>query len=106
MKKLFLASAALALSTTFAFADSSSTPLTNLNQTFSLNQVIGNTSKGGFALNKFTGTQLQAPVNSPKTTLNQSMDVSQTIGDTTKGGTAINKATVIQAQIPLNFSAP
>ncbi len=104
MKKLLLASAALALSSTFAFADAASTPpAPNLNHTFSLTQTIGNTSTGGEAKNKFFGVQAQVPVNSPKSTLNQSMDVTQTIGNTSKGGEAINKATVIQAQVPLNF---
>ncbi len=104
MKKLLLASAALALSSTFAFADGShSGPAPTLNQTFSLTQTIGNTSTGGEAKNKFFGVQAQVPVNSPKSTLNQSMDVTQTIGNTSKGGEAINKATVIQAQVPLNF---
>ncbi len=108
MKKLLLASAALALSSTFAFADAASTPpAPNLNQTFSLNQQIGNTDKGGFALNKGLFVQAQVPVNqSPTTTLSQSLTANQTIGNTSTGGHAINKATVIQAQVPLNFAAP
>ncbi len=123
MKKILLIPAALALSTSFAFAQvwtitsstqsagssaaAASTPTTpTLNQTFSLNQTVGNTDNGGFALNKGLFVQAQVPVNAPGTTLNQSLTANQTIGNTSTGGTAINKATVIQAQVPLNFAAP
>ncbi len=107
MKKLVLIPAALLLSTVYAFADGSSPPTPNLAQQFSLTQSIGDTSKGGFALNKGFFVQAQVPVNQgPSTNLAQKLDVSQTIGNTSEGGKAINKATVIQAQIPLNFGAP
>ncbi len=99
MKKVLLASAALALSTSFAFA-------IDLSQGLVLNQAIGNTDKGGLAVNKFLGVQAQVPVNAgDKSALSQKMGVSQTIGNTAKGGEAINKAVVIQAQVPLSFGA-
>ncbi len=99
MKKLLLASAALALSTSFAFA-------IDLSQAVTLNQTIGNTSKGGFALNKALVVQAQIPVNAGKgSSLSQTANIDQTIGNTSKGGEAINKATVIQAQVPLSFGA-
>ncbi|RTL84345.1 MAG: hypothetical protein EKK29_13925 [Hyphomicrobiales bacterium] len=120
MKKLFLVPAVVALSTSFAFADtvttsstqssgaaSGASPLAPLAQALLLNQKIGNTSEGGFALNKAFIVQAQVPVNAgAKSSLSQKIDLSQTIGDTSKGGEAINKATVIQAQVPLNFGAP
>ncbi|MEK4034683.1 hypothetical protein WOC76_10395 [Methylocystis sp. IM3] len=107
MKKIALVPAALALSTVFALADGSSTPTPSLGQQFGLTQSIGDTSKGGFALNKGLFVQAQVPVNQGSSlSLSQKLDVSQTIGNTSEGGKAINKATVIQAQIPLSFSAP
>ncbi|MEK4033459.1 hypothetical protein WOC76_16805 [Methylocystis sp. IM3] len=99
MKKLLLASAAVALSTTFAFA-------IDLSQVANLSQSIGNTAKGGVATNKFLGLQVQLPVNAgDKSALAQKMDVSQSIGNTAKGGEAVNKAVVIQGQVPLSFGA-
>ncbi len=120
MKKLLFIPAVLALSTGFAFADTTTTSSTQssgsgsgssalppIYQAFSLNQTIGDTSKGSTAVNKFFGVQAQVPVNAPKdSNLLQKLDVNQTIGDTSKGSTAINKGTVIQAQVPLNFGAP
>jgi hypothetical protein len=99
MRKLLLIPAALVLSTSFAFA-------LDLTQSLTLNQSIGNTSKGGFALNKAFVVQAQVPVNQWHGDLSQSATISQSIGNTSKGGDAINKATVIQAQVPLNFGAP
>ncbi|WP_363349484.1 hypothetical protein [Methylocystis echinoides] len=101
MKKLLLVSAALALSTTFALAGG-----LDISQSLKLNQTIGDTSKGGFALNKAFIVQAQVPVNPGHGDITQKLDVGQSIGDTSKGGTAINKGTVIQAQVPLNFGAP
>ncbi len=99
MKKLLLASAALAVSTTFAFA-------IDLSQVANLHQSIGDTAKGGSAANKFLGVQAQIPVNAgDKSSLSQKMDVNQTIGNTAKGGEAVNKAVVIQAQVPLSFGS-
>jgi hypothetical protein len=101
MKKLLLASAAVALSANFAFAY-------DLSQSLKLHQSIGDTSKGGFALNKAFVVQAQVPVNTsgPHTDITQKAHIDQSIGDTSKGGDAINKAVVIQAQVPLNFGAP
>ncbi|WP_363350915.1 hypothetical protein [Methylocystis echinoides] len=96
MKKLLLIPVVLALSTSFAFA-------LDLSQTANVTQAIGNTSKGGFALNKAWVVQAQVPVNQWHGDLSQSATVNQSIGNTSKGGAAINKATVIQAQVPLNF---
>ncbi len=125
MKKILLIPAVLAFSTSVAFAQSitttsstqsagggssggSSSPITAaLSQQFGLTQTVGDTSKGGFALNKGLFVQAQVPVNqSPDTKLAQSLTANQTIGNTSEGAKAINKATVIQAQIPLSFSAP
>ncbi len=123
MKKILLIPTVLAFSTSFAFADTVTTSSTQsagggssggsspiaatLNQQFGLTQTVGDTSKGGFALNKGLFVQAQVPVNqSPNTTLAQSLTANQKIGNTSEGATAINKATVIQAQIPLSFSAP
>ncbi len=126
MKKILLISAILALSASSAFADilttsstqssgagagsgsgSGSSALPPIYQALSLNQSIGNTSAGGFALNKATVVQAQVPVNAPQgSSLAQKLEIGQSIGDTSKGATAINKATVIQAQVPLNFGAP
>ncbi|WP_363346367.1 hypothetical protein [Methylocystis echinoides] len=100
MKKLLLVSAALALSTTYALAGG-----LDIAQSLKLNQTIGDTSKGGFALNKAFVLQAQVPVNA-NGDVSQKLELGQTIGDTSKGGAAINKATVIQAQVPLNFGAP
>jgi hypothetical protein len=99
MKKLLLIPTILALSTSFAFA-------LDLSQWASVKQSIGDTSKGGFALNKAFVVQAQVPVNQYHGDLSQKASVKQSIGDTSKGGTAINKAAVIQAQVPLNFGAP
>ncbi|WP_363349534.1 hypothetical protein [Methylocystis echinoides] len=99
MKKLLLVSAAVALSTNFAFA-------LDISQSLKLNQTIGDTSKGGFALNKSFLVQAQVPVNSTTGKVSQSAELGQKIGDTSKGGDAINKNVVIQAQVPLNFGAP
>jgi hypothetical protein len=96
MRKLLLIPAALVLSTSFAFA-------LDLSQTAKVYQSIGDTSKGGFALNKAFVVQAQVPVNTWHGDLSQKATVDQSIGNTSKGGTAINKATVIQAQVPLNF---
>jgi hypothetical protein len=98
MKKLLLVSAALALSTSAAFAF-------DISQSLKLNQSVGDTSKGGFALNKAFVLQAQVPVNAGGD-VSQKLELGQSIGDTSKGGTAVNKATVIQAQVPLNFGAP
>ncbi|MEK4033940.1 hypothetical protein WOC76_14300 [Methylocystis sp. IM3] len=99
MKKLIIVPAILALSANFAFA-------IDLSQALKLNQSIGDTSKGGFALNKAFVVQAQVPVNAGKSSdLSQKADISQSIGNTSKGGEAINKATVIQAQVPLSFGS-
>ncbi|WP_363347204.1 hypothetical protein [Methylocystis echinoides] len=99
MKKLIIVPVVLALSSSFAFA-------LDISQSLKLNQSIGDTSKGGFALNKAFVLQAQVPVNTTSGNVTQKADIAQSIGDTTKGGEAKNKAVVIQAQVPLNFSAP
>ncbi|WP_363347181.1 hypothetical protein [Methylocystis echinoides] len=129
MKKFLLVPAIMALSNSLAFAEitiTSSTqsaggaplaplaPLTppaspptpSVTQQLKLNQLTGDTSKGGFALNKASVLQVQIPVNAGNKSLSQELTINQSIGDTSKGGDAINKATVIQGQVPLNFSAP